>query len=523
MVKHCIAFGCTNRSAKDDCKGLSWHSLPLSNKKLLDQWLIKIKRVNTPVNKNSVLCSQHFEPECFIKPLGGQRMRLKPGSVPTKFSFTVGKTARKKPSYRSPIATTKKPKTPTVIVTNEMESEISDDNRYFEDESQSVQNDSIDESHISLDDDKDLLHELQLKEAEIDKLLEQQKLKEEKLNSKIRELEQKLEEEVNARKELEMLHSKGKFSIETVKDNDKLIKFYTSFCNYSEFSMVLDFLGRDAASNLDYRNLEKSPGDQSKNYKYKPGPNRQLTVENEFLMTLCRLKVGLLEDDISARFGVSQPVVSQIINTWVKFMFYTFKELEIFPPQEITKLHLPECFVKKYPSTTLIIDATEIYIEKPSNPEAQQLTFSSYKNTNTLKALIGIVPKGSISFVSTLYGGSISDKELTIRSGLLDKVQRGDAVMADRGFNIQDILAPKGVRVNIPPFMNPTGQFDEKELLETRRIATLRIHVERAMERIKNFHILDFIPITLCRGGMIDMIFFVCAMLSNFQLPLVDN
>lgn len=87
-------------------------------------------------------------------------MRLKPGSVPTKFSFTVGKTARKKPSYRSPIATTKKPKTPTVIVTNEMESEISDDNRYFEDESQSVQNDSIDESHISLDDDKDLLHEL---------------------------------------------------------------------------------------------------------------------------------------------------------------------------------------------------------------------------------------------------------------------------------------------------------------------------------------------------------------------------
>ena len=214
-------------------------------------------------------------------------------------------------------------------------------------------------------------------------MLEQQKLKEEKLNSKIRELEQKLEEEVNARKELEMLHSKGKFSIETVKDNDKLIKFYTSFCNYSEFSMVLDFLGRDAASNLDYRNLEKSPGDQSKNYKYKPGPNRQLTVENEFLMTLCRLKVGLLEDDISARFGVSQPVVSQIINTWVKFMFYTFKELEIFPPQEITKLHLPECFVKKYPSTTLIIDATEIYIEKPSNPEAQQLTFSSYKNTNT--------------------------------------------------------------------------------------------------------------------------------------------
>ena len=61
---------------------------------------------------------------------------------------------------------------------------------------------------------------------------------------------------------------------------------------------------------------------------------------------------------------------------------------------EIVQLHLPECFRKKYSTTTLIIDATEIYIEKPNNPEAQQVTFSSYKHSNTLKALVGIVPKG---------------------------------------------------------------------------------------------------------------------------------
>lgn len=70
--------------------------------------------------------------------------------------------------------------------------------------------------------------------------------------------------------------------------------------------------------------------------------------------------------------------------------------------------------------------------------------------------------------------------------------------------------------------MNESGQFNESGLLETRRIASLRIHVERAMERIKN-DILDFVPITLCRNGIIDMIFFVCAMLSNFLPPLVDG
>ena len=59
--------------------------------------------------------------------------------------------------------------------------------------------------------------------------------------------------------------------------------------------------------------------------------------------------------------------------------------------------------------------------------------------------------------------------------------------------------------------------------METRRIAKFRIHVERAIERIKNYHILDYVPITLCSSGVIDQIFFVCAMLTNFQPPLVSD
>lgn len=122
-------------------------------------------------------------------------------------------------------------------------------------------------------------------------------------------------------------------------------------------------------------------------------------------------------------------------------------------------------------------------LSQPNNPEAQQLTFSSHKNTNTLKALVGIVPKGGISFVSTVYGGSVSDKELTQISGLIEKLQAGYVIMAGRGFITMEMLAIKGVKVNVPPFMNQTGQFEyNSDLLETRRIETLRIHVERAME-----------------------------------------
>ena len=69
-----------------------------------------------------------------------------------------------------------------------------------------------------------------------------------------------------------------------------------------------------------------------------------------------------------------------------------------------------------------------------------------------------------------------------MKSGILGKDwAKGDVLMADRGFEIQDDLAPMGVKLNIPPFLKGKGQFEEDELVETRRIAKFRIHVERAI------------------------------------------
>ena len=93
------------------------------------------------------------------------------------------------------------------------------------------------------------------------------------------------------------------------------------------------------------------------------------------------------------------------------------------------------------------------------------------------------------------------------------------SIMADRGFDVQDDLTPLGVQLNIPPFLRGKSQLDAEELRETRRIASLRIHVERAMERIKNYHILDrTIPVSLT--NVAEQIFTICALLANFMPPL---
>ena len=124
-------------------------------------------------------------------------------------------------------------------------------------------------------------------------------------------------------------------------------------------------------------------------------------------------------------------------------------------------------------------------------------------------------------FCVFLYSGSISDKELTRQSGLLPLLEKGDSIMADKGFDISDLLLPLDVSLNIPPFLRGKPQLDEHELIETRRVASLRIHVERAIERIKNFHFFDR-PIPASLACVADQAVFVCAVITNFYPPLVE-
>lgn len=145
---------------------------------------------------------------------------------------------------------------------------------------------------------------------------------------------------------------------------------------------------------------------------------------------------------------------------------------------------MPESFKKDYPNTRIIIDATEFYIERPSFLLSQACIFSSYKNRNAVKVLIGITPSGAISFVSKAYEGSISNRKLVEVSGLLDKLEAGDEIMADKGFTIQDLLIPYGVRLNMPPFLQSNTQMVASDVFLTKKIARLRVHVERAIGRV---------------------------------------
>ena len=93
------------------------HLSPIYRQKLLADWLLKLRRENTPVANNMYVCSEHIYQEWFIKPLGGQRMHLKQGSVSKKVVFTIEKPKRTKPCYTR----TSKTHTQTITATDRIE------------------------------------------------------------------------------------------------------------------------------------------------------------------------------------------------------------------------------------------------------------------------------------------------------------------------------------------------------------------------------------------------------------------
>ena len=80
-----------------------------------------------------------------------------------------------------------------------------------------------------------------------------------------------------------------------------------------------------------------------------------------------------------------------------------------------------------------------------------------------------MVPNAVITNCSKLYPGSVSDKDIVAKNGILEAFKSSDLILADKGFLIHDIM-PEGVSVNIPPFLHH-GMLTKSEIKLTKDIA----------------------------------------------------
>ncbi|XP_047984702.1 uncharacterized protein LOC125225168 [Leguminivora glycinivorella] len=205
------------------------------------------------------------------------------------------------------------------------------------------------------------------------------------------------------------------FSTELLYVDNEAVNFYTGLESYAKLSLVLSTL-LPMANELEYR-WSRVIG---------------LSVEDQFVMLLMKLRRNKPDFELSRMFGVSKTQVSNILVTWINFVSDLWNLIDIWPSRELVNYYMPECFRNQFHSTRVIIDGTEIPIQKPSQPDSQKVTFSSYKHKNTIKFLVGASPGGLLTYCSGAYGGSASDRQIVERSNLLQLCGEGDSIMADR-------------------------------------------------------------------------------------------
>lgn len=254
---------------------------------------------------------------------------------------------------------------------------------------------------------------------------------------------------------------------------EKPVHFYTGFKTQEKF--------------IKFYKLVK-PQFSLKNPKALKNGITRLTYKKELFMVLMRLRLGLLEEDISYRYNISQASISRSSRTWCQFF-----------TQDLIKINEPPITT---PRISIILDSNQIFYEKPFKIKSE-----IYKNNKKpiTKGFLAVTENGYIHFVSSLCPGRTTDVNMFLDSGILDTLQAGDVVIADSAYSkIEKELTNLGVTLEISD--GSLSSFNRKRYLL----------IEKIRRSIKTFRILKFIFSNAACHENVSLIWQSCGYLHNF-------
>ncbi len=225
---------------------------------------------------------------------------------------------------------------------------------------------------------------------------------------------------------------------------------------------------------------------------------RLMSRDLKITLLLTKLKLNCSFSALSGFYGISDSLARKIFFGTLDILFCSVKNFIIWFDRPTIKARMPKAFRALFPDTRVIIDCSEIECETPAKISQKVLLWSNYKSRYTAKFLVGIAPSGEVTFVSKGFGGRATDAQITVASGFLDLLEEGDIVMSDKGFPlIETEVNRAGGVLLMPPFRRGERQFTAKENKDGYLCASVRIHVERCIRRLKVFHILKFLPLKM--------------------------
>ena len=245
-------------------------------------------------------------------------------------------------------------------------------------------------------------------------------------------------------------------------------------------------------------------------------------MTGDIILTMIKIKHAVPFTLLAILFGISKPTAAKKFKITLKLLASVLSAAVRWPELAEVRANMPKCF-SKFKNTRVIVDCTEIPINRPKCLTCRQITYSQYKGQHTAKVMVGVSPAGLITFISKVYGGRASDKAIYEQSGLAEMLEPYvDAVMADKGFLIEGVCEQTCVQLHRPPFLRAQKQFSKGDALYCAEIARARVHVERVIGRMKCFDMMVK-PLSGQLLGSFEAIVTVVAGLTNLAGPVLSG
>lgn len=241
------------------------------------------------------------------------------------------------------------------------------------------------------------------------------------------------------------------------------------------------------------------------------------------MLCLKKIRLDSKFQELADDFAMTPSYASKIFFKNVPIIASVLRPFIVKINKELNTKTLPMSFRHKYFNVSCIIDCLEIEVQKPSKSVNQALTWSEYKKANTIKYLISCTPNGLVNYISEGFGGRTTDTCLVESCDFVKTLDKGMVVMADRGFkHVEQFLLKSGVQLVRPPSVQSGVKLSKVEAKQTKQIASLRIHVERVIRRLREFNMLrPHACVNINFLKILDDIISIACALINLQDSLI--
>ena len=208
------------------------------------------------------------------------------------------------------------------------------------------------------------------------------------------------------------------------------------------------------------------------------GRKRGLKPYQEVLLTLLYLRHNVSHAVVGQMFGVSADTSENTFHEVVAVL------RDVCPANRWNaqkKWNKSEPSWKPDELDQIIVDSFETPVSRPSLPETQRRLYSGKKKRHTLKSQVVSAPSGEILDIDAGHRGPLSDKRLYEQSAVEQQYPQAKK-QGDRGY--------QGVAGMSVPHKRPRGgALTEAQRQENRAHASVRVHVEHGIRRVKGFRI----------------------------------